>query len=170
MYCMYIALLEWFQVDQEIESRTRLLSPNVPFPFSLPEYGTLTVELVWGYSRDTVTLYGTLHVDCICEAKYPHFWYHVCFVGVVLWCTWDILWFIRYSRVGSNWRQYSLSLWPSSSYCSAPWVDMRFSVLGFSVIFSIPGQICLSQLSILPYSPLAHVTIFITPWYMGGSC
>ena len=46
MYCMYLAVLEWFQVDQEIESHTRLLSPNVPFPFSLPEYGTLTVELV----------------------------------------------------------------------------------------------------------------------------
>lgn len=123
MYCMYLALLEWFQVDQEIESHTRLLSPNVPFPFSLPEYGTLTVELVWGYSRDTVELYCKLHVDCICEAKHPHFWYHVCFVGVVLWCTWDILWFIRYSRVGSNWRQHSLSLWPSSSYCSDQWVE-----------------------------------------------
>jgi len=146
-----------------------LCSPK--FPFSFPEYGTLSVELAWRYWRDTIALSCKLHVDCICEAKHPHFWYHVCFVGVVLWCTRDILWFIRYSRVGSNWRQHSLSLWPSSSYCSDQMSkDVRFSVLGFSVIFSIPGQICLSQLSILPYSPLAHVTIFITPWYMGGSC
>jgi len=26
---MYLALLEWFQVDQEIESHTRLLSPKL---------------------------------------------------------------------------------------------------------------------------------------------
>ena len=46
MYCTYLSLLEWFRVDQGIESDTRLLSPSVPFPFSLPEYGTLTVELL----------------------------------------------------------------------------------------------------------------------------
>ena len=80
------------------------------------------------------------------------------FGGVVLWCTWDILWFIRYSRVGSSWRQHSLSLWPSSSYCS----DQRVETWDFQYLASLLSSLSPDIFACLNYSTKHY---YILPSY-----
>ena len=161
----YNVLHAWFQVDQQIESCTCPLSPSIHFSF--PEYGTLSVELAWRYSRDTEASSGKLHVDSVCEAKHPHLWSRsILWMYVVLDAHERFCAFIGYPCVDYNWRmlllgQDSLTLWTPSLYCSDQWV------------LTIPAQICrphTKHSSLLPSCSCNNIRHTMNNWVDDSKC